>query len=77
MPSHNHTIESTSQGEESFYALYNVKGYQLGSKSTSRVGSNGSHGHGVTDATHTHTVNTSGVTSLPPWYSLIYCVKVA
>lgn len=45
----------------------------------SSIGSNGgsqSHYHSVSDPGHIHTASSSPVTTLPPYYKLIYCVKL-
>ena len=34
------------------------------------------HTHGVTDSTHTHTAQASSVSTVPPFYKLIYCVRL-
>ena len=34
------------------------------------------HTHGVTDATHTHTATATSVATIPPFYKLVYCIKL-
>lgn len=54
--------------------------YTLGeSDGRSSIGINGgsqSHYHSVSDPGHTHTASASPVATLPPYYKLIYCVKL-
>nr|DAS94420.1 MAG TPA: LONG TAIL FIBER PROTEIN P37 PROTEIN, FIBER PROTEIN.2A [Caudoviricetes sp.] len=77
MPSHNHTV--TSQGTvESVYegSSYHVSVYNK-SGTTGTTGNTQSHTHAITDGTHTHTLASgSSITTMPPYYMLVYCVKL-
>ena len=46
------------------------------SNSTNSAGGSQAHAHGITDATHTHTATASAVSTVPPYYKLVYCVKL-
>ena len=43
---------------------------------TNSAGGSQSHTHGITNPTHTHTAQASAVATLPPFYKLLYCVKL-
>lgn len=43
---------------------------------TNSAGGSQAHAHGITDATHTHTATASAVSTVPPYYKLVYCVKL-
>ena len=43
---------------------------------TEYTGGNAAHTHGITDSEHSHTVQASAVSTVPPFYKLIYCVKL-
>ena len=47
----------------------------LGDRIENTGGSN-SHAHGVTDPTHTHTATASEISITPPFYKLVYCIKL-
>ena len=40
------------------------------------TGDSNSHAHGVTDPTHTHTATASKISITPPFYKLVYCIKL-
>ena len=40
------------------------------------TGGSASHVHGVTDPTHTHTAKASELSITPPFYKLVYCIKL-
>lgn len=48
----------------------------LMSNSTNSAGGSQAHAHGITDATHMHTATASAVSTVPPYYKLVYCVKL-
>lgn len=48
----------------------------LMSNATNAAGGSQAHAHGITDATHTHTATASAVSTVPPYYKLVYCVKL-
>lgn len=48
----------------------------LMSNVTNSAGGSQAHAHGITDATHTHTATASAVSTVPPYYKLVYCVKL-
>lgn len=77
MPSHNHTI--TSQG--TVKGVYEGSSYHISvyskSGTTGNTGSTQSHTHMITDTTHAHTLASgSSITTVPPYYTLVYCVKL-
>lgn len=43
---------------------------------TNSAGGSQAHAHGITDATHKHTATASAVSTVPPYYKLVYCVKL-
>ena len=43
---------------------------------TEYTGGNAPHTHGITDSEHSHTAQASAVSTVPPFYKLIYCVKL-
>lgn len=43
---------------------------------TNSTGGSQPHTHGVTDNGHTHTATSGAISTLPPFYKLIYCVKL-
>lgn len=43
---------------------------------TASSGSTSAHTHTVSETTHTHTISSAEGSNLPPWYSLVYCVKL-
>lgn len=49
---------------------------QWDNNTISSVGGSQPHTHGVTDPKHTHTAQASPVSTIPPFFSLIYCVKL-
>lgn len=45
--------------------------------STNATGGNSAHTHEITDSTHTHTLTSgSSIITVPPYYMLVYCVKL-
>lgn len=49
---------------------------QWDNNTISSVGGSQPHIHGVTDPKHIHTAQASPVSTIPPFFSLIYCVKL-
>lgn len=74
MTAHDHSGIVLAYNQPSGYA------YTLGeSDGRSSIGINGgsqSHYHSVSDPGHTHKASASPVATLPPYYKLIYCVKL-
>ena len=74
MTAHDHSGIVLAYNQPSGYT------YKLGeSDGRSSIGINGgsqSHHHSVSDPGHTHTASASPVATLPPYYKLIYCVKL-
>lgn len=74
MTAHDHSGIVLAYNQSSGYT------YTLGeSDGRSSIGINGgsqSHYHSVSDPGHTHTASASPVATLPPYYKLIYCVKL-
>lgn len=50
--------------------------YNTWRPNTSSSGSTSAHTHTVSETTHTHTISSAEGSNLPPWYSLVYCVKL-
>ena len=74
MTAHDHSGIVLAYNQPSGYV------YKLGeSDGRSSIGINGgsqSHYHSVSDPGHKHTASASPVATLPPYYKLIYCVKL-
>ena len=75
MPSHNHTTLFGDQDGGTW------REGRLDTKRdvhtpTSYTGGSGGHNHGISDPAHTHMVTVSAIETLPPYYKLIYCVKL-
>lgn len=74
---HNHSLNgylganNNSAGKEG-----NSDVGSLMSNSTNVAGGSQAHAHGITDATHKHTATASAVSTVPPYYKLVYCVKL-
>lgn len=74
---HNHSLNgylgnnNNRQGAEG-----NTDVGSLMSNLTNSTGGSLPHTHGITDATHTHTATASAVSTVPPYYKLVYCVKI-
>lgn len=43
---------------------------------TQEIGSSQAHTHGITDSGHSHSATSSSIATVPPFYKLIYCVKL-
>lgn len=43
---------------------------------TSNTGASQAHTHGVADNGHTHTATAAAVATVPPYYKLVFCVKL-
>ena len=74
MTAHDHSGIVLAYNQSSGYAYTTSE-----SDGRSSIGSNGgsqSHYHSVSDPGHIHTASSSPVTTLPPYYKLIYCVKL-
>ena len=75
--------QMTAHDHSGIVLVYNQpRGYTYTSGESdgrSSIGINGgsqSHYHSVSDPGHTHTASASPVATLPPYYKLIYCVKL-
>lgn len=78
MPSHTHTVPWSlhvfEPGGTDNAATTNTP--QDAKVVTHPSGGSQAHTHGITDQTHTHTATASAVATLPPFYKLIFCVKL-
>lgn len=78
MPRHTHTVPWSlhvfEPGGSDNAATTNTP--QDATVATHQAGGSQSHTHGVTDPTHTHTAISGAISTLPPFYKLIYCVKL-
>lgn len=63
-------IDTSSTADSHYTQLLSNK---IGIQNT---GSSSEHTHAVSETTHTHTVSSAEGSNLPPWYSLVYCVKL-
>ena len=79
MPSHTHTfvpcIGARDGGEQNFQRNPSATDADW-INTTNSTGGSQSHTHGVTDPTHTHTATSGAISTLPPFYKLIYCIKL-
>lgn len=84
MPGHSHPLARASR--RFFGSQYNDGGgrtldgvntdYNYTTIQTEAAGGSQSHTHGLTDNGHTHTAQISAVSTVPPFFKLIYCVKL-
>ena len=78
MPSHGHSLQAGNRYDVS--PRNQISATDANITQTLNVvnaaGGSQAHTHGVTDSTHTHTATSSTVTTLPPFYKLLYCVKL-
>lgn len=74
---HNHSLNGyLGNNNNSTGVEGNTDVGSLMSNSTNPAGGSQAHAHGITDATHTHTATASAVSTVPPYYKLVYCVKL-
>lgn len=74
MTAHDHSGIVLAYNQPSGYTY--ASGESDGRSSIGINGGSQSHYHSVSDPGHTHTASVSPVATLPPYYKLIYCVKL-
>lgn len=74
MTAHDHSGIVLAYNQPSGYTY--TSGESDGRSSIGINGGSQSHYHSVSDPGHTHTASASPVATLPPYYKLIYCVKL-
>lgn len=74
---HNHSLNGyLGSNNNGAGAEGNTDVGSLMSNSTNSAGGSQAHAHGITDANHRHTATASAVSTVPPYYKLVYCVKL-
>ena len=74
---HNHSLNGyLGSNNNNAGAEGNTDVGSVTSNATNPAGGSQAHAHGITDATHKHTATASAVSTVPPYYKLVYCVKL-
>ena len=76
MPSHAHGLKISLQGNTGNTSYAPDGNGKYDNTIINTAGGSKSHTHGIIDPTHTHTAQASAVATLPPFYKLLYCVKL-
>lgn len=76
LANHFHSLRISLKSNTGGYTYAPDGAGQWDNNTISSVGGSQPHIHGVTDPKHIHTAQASPVSTIPPFFSLIYCVKL-
>lgn len=76
LANHFHSLRISLKSNTGSYTYAPDGAGQWDNNTISSVGGSQPHIHGVTDPEHIHTAQASPVSTIPPFFSLIYCVKL-